>query len=209
MRGYAFRGKGTPPVRWTDARDDLLKNSTPWFKRSSELAWASNTGAGPFRRFFLNGHQKAQAKWPGPLPASVLFPDTTRHDQSVHVDFDRQCHQKYQLHIHGHAAATSLKYRLACGSLVFLVENPYTEFWHETIRDFENVVIVKYDGSDLLEKLQWAVDHDNEAQRIAANGAALVENVLSDSMISCYWALVLKRFAQLALKFKKSCLVSR
>eukprot|EP00614_Pseudopedinella_elastica_P033387 CAMPEP_0172643142 /NCGR_PEP_ID=MMETSP1068-20121228/235591_1 /TAXON_ID=35684 /ORGANISM="Pseudopedinella elastica, Strain CCMP716" /LENGTH=518 /DNA_ID=CAMNT_0013457127 /DNA_START=38 /DNA_END=1594 /DNA_ORIENTATION=- len=105
----------------------------------------------------------------------------------------------------GHSAAASLKYRLACGSLVFVVESPFVEFWYETLRHRENVIFVKADASDFLEQLEWVAGHEEQAEKIAAAGSRLVKSVLSEDSIDCYWALVFTRYVKLYRRYQALC----
>lgn len=58
----------------------------------------------------------------------------------------------------------------ADGSLVLKQDSPYYEWYQQELSPW--VHFVPFDGSeeDLLSKLQWAKEHDNEAQEIAARG---------------------------------------
>jgi hypothetical protein len=46
-----------------------------------------------------------------------------------------------------------------------------------------NYVPVKYDLSDLLEKLEWARNHEEEAAAIAANGQMLAKHVFRQESV--------------------------
>jgi len=81
----------------------------------------------------------------------------------------------------------------------------FAEFWFEGLKDGVNVIVVKHDGSDLLERLQWAKDHDKDARRIAQEGATLVAAALTDFKVDCYWALVVRRYIELHRRFTAAC----
>jgi len=111
---------------------------------------------------------------------------------------------RYQLHIAGHSCAASLKYRLACGSLVFLVKSPFEEFWYGVLRHRVNVVFVEADGSDFLEQLAWVLSRPVEAEAIAGAGAEVARTTLAEEKIDCYWALATRRYLHLASGWTRS-----
>ncbi len=57
-------------------------------------------------------------------------------------------------------------------------------------------VPLSYDGSDLLQKIQWARQHDAEAQQIAQNARAYAEANLVDENIACYVNRLLTAYAK-------------
>ena len=74
------------------------------------------------------------------------------------------------------------------GALVFVVASPI-QHWlvppyaANLFQEYVHYVPVKYDLSDLLEKLQWARDHDEEAAGIAANGKMLAKRVFNQESV--------------------------
>ena len=59
---------------------------------------------------------------------------------------------------------------------------------------------LSYDGSDLLEKIEWAREHDAEVQQIVANARAFAEENFTDENIACFVYRLLSLYAQ-AQKF--------
>ena len=90
-----------------------------------------------------------------PLPTEIVF--QARHAPAFHVPFQEMCGSKYQLHIAGHSCAASLKYKLACGSLVFVARNPYVEFWYSALNSSagnpQSIIWLEPDGNDFIRKL--------------------------------------------------------
>lgn len=75
-----------------------------------------------------------------------------------HVD-----HQyKYQINIDGTVAAYRLPYLLAGDSVVLKQDSGYYEHFYNELRPWEHYIPVRADLGDLLEKIQWARDHDEE-----------------------------------------------
>ena len=53
------------------------------------------------------------------------------------------------------------------------------------------------DLSDLVEKVEWAIEHDSEAKAIAQRGFEFVREFLRPQRIACYWAHLLTGYGQL------------
>ena len=71
---------------------------------------------------------------------------------------------KYQVNIDGTVAAYRLPYLLAGDSLVLKQDSSYYEFFYNELKPYEHYVPFQRDLGDLLEKLQWAKDHDAEVR---------------------------------------------
>uniref|UniRef100_A0A8C7WU26 Protein O-glucosyltransferase 2 n=1 Tax=Oryzias sinensis TaxID=183150 RepID=A0A8C7WU26_9TELE len=93
-----------------------------------------------------------------------------KHDESLygplvkHVSFFDFFKYKYQINIDGTVAAYRLPYLLAGDSVVFKVDSAYYEHFYKQLRAWEHYVPVRADLGDLLEKIQWARDHDSEVR---------------------------------------------
>jgi hypothetical protein len=61
-----------------------------------------------------------------------------------------------------------------------MVTHPDNDFWfRKYLVPMVNYVPIKYDLSDLVEKLDWLVSHDEEAQRIALASKDLTTRIFS------------------------------
>jgi protein glucosyltransferase len=83
------------------------------------------------------------------------------------------------------------------GSLVFKQKASLFEFWEPDLVPFEHYVPVNEDLSNLVEMVEWALNHDDQAQRIAMNGVRFVKEKLGEERIMCYWAELLTRYGSL------------
>ena len=73
---------------------------------------------------------------------------------------------KYQINIDGTVAAYRFPYLLAGDSLVLKQDSPYYEFFYNEFKPYEHYVPFNRDLSDLLEKIQWAREHDKEVSHV-------------------------------------------
>ena len=75
------------------------------------------------------------------------------------------CQYKYQLNIDGTVAAYRLPYLLAGDSVVLKQDSKYYEFFYKQLKPYEHYIPFKADLSDLLDRIQWAKDHDAEVTK--------------------------------------------
>lgn len=73
----------------------------------------------------------------------------------------------------------------------------FEEYFNDWIRPYEHYIPVKPDLSDLVEKVHWAIEHDDEARRIQETGKLFTERVMTDSQNDCYFAAMLLEWARL------------
>jgi hypothetical protein len=68
-----------------------------------------------------------------------------------------------------------------------MVTHPDNEYWFKKyLVPMVHYVPIQYDLSDLHEKLQWLVDHDNEAKKIAENAMKFSKTVFSSEFQKAY-----------------------
>ncbi|KAJ7600407.1 glycosyl transferase family 90-domain-containing protein [Mycena floridula] len=85
---------------------------------------------------------------------------------------------------------------LRSGSLVFK-SSIFTEYFNSYLTPFLHFVPVLPDLSDLVEKVRWAMEHEEEARLIQEVGREFAERVLTDAQNDCYFSLVLLEWARL------------
>uniref|UniRef100_A0A8C6V6G3 Protein O-glucosyltransferase 2 n=1 Tax=Neogobius melanostomus TaxID=47308 RepID=A0A8C6V6G3_9GOBI len=99
-----------------------------------------------------------------------------KHDESLygplvkHVSFFDFFKYKYQINIDGTVAAYRMPYLLAGDSVVLKQDSGYYEHFYSQLQPWEHYIPIRADLGDLLEKIQWAKDHDEEARRISQKG---------------------------------------
>ena len=83
------------------------------------------------------------------------------------------------------------------GSLVFKQQATLYEFWETELVPFEHYIPVEEDLSNLVEMIEWALQNDDQAKKIAANGLRFVREKLGEERIFCYWAELLTKYGAL------------
>ncbi|KAK5861364.1 hypothetical protein PBY51_022769 [Eleginops maclovinus] len=125
-----------------------------------------------------------------------------KHDESLygplvkHVSFFDFFKYKYQINIDGTVAAYRLPYLLAGDSVVLKQDSGYYEHFYNRLHPWEHYIPVRADLGDLLEKIQWAREHDEEAKKIALAGQQFARNNLMGNSIFCYYYKLYKGYAK-------------
>lgn len=96
----------------------------------------------------------------------------------------------------GTVAAYRFPYLLAGGSVVIKQESQYYEHFYNDLVPNTHYISMKRDLSDLVEKLQWAIENDKEAYMIASNGQKFANENLLPQHIFCYHAHLLNEFSK-------------
>ncbi|KAJ6527546.1 glycosyl transferase family 90-domain-containing protein [Mycena sp. CBHHK59/15] len=102
---------------------------------------------------------------------------------------------KYLLDVDGNTFSGRYLGLLRSGSLVFK-STAFEEYFNDWLRPYEHYIPVKPDLSDLVEKVEWAIAHDDEARLIQEVGTQFAQRVLTDAQNDCYFAAVLLEWAR-------------
>lgn len=92
----------------------------------------------------------------------------------------------------GSVAAYRLPYLLAGDSVVLKQDSPYFEHFYRDLIPDVHYVPFKRDLSDLIDKIKWLIDNDEEAQKISLQGRQFARENLMPKDIFCYYAVLLK-----------------
>lgn len=109
-----------------------------------------------------------------------------------------QARYKYILNIDGHVSAFRLSLELSMGSVVLLQEHTvgttnYRMWFHRMLQPYVHYVPVKKDLSDVLEKIEWCTQHDDECRQMAENARAFYEKFLTRDGVLDYFQYLLTR----------------
>ncbi len=100
------------------------------------------------------------------------------------------------INIDGAAAAYRLPFLMLGGSLVLLQNSPFYEHWNVHFIPNQHFIPVKRDFSDLLEKLEWARQHDSEARAIAVAGVEAARKIVTPESVFSYTEQMLLQYTQ-------------
>jgi hypothetical protein len=94
---------------------------------------------------------------------------------------------KYQIDIDGNTNAWSALFnKLLSGSVVLKVASPhhFRQWYYDELVPWVNYVPIQSDMSDLVEKVHWLIDHDDEAMEIGINGKKLATKLTYDEELN-------------------------
>nr|XP_036876105.1 protein O-glucosyltransferase 3 isoform X2 [Manis javanica] len=103
---------------------------------------------------------------------------------------------KYQVNVDGTVAAYRYPYLMLGDSLVLKQDSPYYEHFYMALKPWKHYVPIKRNLSDLLEKLKWAKENDEEAKKIAKEGQFTARDLLQPHRLYCYYYRVLQKYAE-------------
>ncbi|CAK5266207.1 unnamed protein product [Mycena citricolor] len=103
---------------------------------------------------------------------------------------------KFALDVDGHTFSGRFLGLLRSGSLVFKA-TAFTEYFSDWLRPYEHYIPVRIDLADLVEKVEWAIAHEEQARQIQLNGLHFAERVMTDRQNDCYLAAALLEWARL------------
>ncbi|KAK9401736.1 KDEL motif-containing protein 1 [Crotalus adamanteus] len=176
----------------------------PWEEKNTTAIWRGRDSRK--ERLEL---VKMSRKFPEIIDAAFTNFFFFKHDESLygpivkHISFFDFFKSKYQINIDGTVAAYRLPYLLAGNSLVLKQDSIYYEHFYNELQPWKHFVPFKNDLSDLMEKLQWAKDHDEEAKNIAKAGQEFARNSLMGDHIFCYYFKLFQEYAKLQVSDPK------
>ncbi|XP_012782423.2 protein O-glucosyltransferase 3 [Ochotona princeps] len=103
---------------------------------------------------------------------------------------------KYQVNVDGTVAAYRYPYLMLGDSLVLKQDSPYYEHFYMALKPWKHYVPVKRNLSDVLEKVKWAKENDEEAEKIAKAGQLTARELLQPHRLYCYYYSVLQEYAK-------------
>jgi hypothetical protein len=119
----------------------------------------------------------------------MMSPSVSRKD---HLQY------KYLVDVDGNSCSFERYFwLLLSNSLVLKQMSPNVQWYYGGLEPYKHYVPVKSDLSDLLEKIQWAQAHDEEAKLMAEEATRFVEENLSPEDTLLYLSCLLKEYAAL------------
>jgi len=104
-----------------------------------------------------------------------------RSDLAKHFEY------KYIFILDGNCIASAHQWVFGSGSVPIMITHPDNEYWFKKyLVPMVHYVPIQYDLSDLHEKLQWLVAHDNEAKKIAESAMKFSKTVFSAEFQKAY-----------------------
>ncbi|KAI8616441.1 lipopolysaccharide-modifying protein, partial [Chytriomyces sp. MP71] len=112
------------------------------------------------------------------------------------VPFDKTLNFKFLLVLDGNGWPARLQSYLHTNSVV-VYNGIFRDFFNWQLEPFVHYVPVRLDLSDLEERVQWLMDHDEEARKISENARFVMAQVNRIETLQCYAGLFLLEYARL------------
>ena len=127
----------------------------------------------------------------------------TRRDKigfplSKFVPMSEQMRNKYVINTSGHAAASRFMYLMKMKVLILKIEPirpEVDELWFfPLLKAGEDYISIKSDLSDLIEKINWCIAHDEQCKNIAKSAYKKYRTLLTKSNVLNYYAYCINSF---------------
>lgn len=115
------------------------------------------------------------------------------------VDMNKQLKYKYLINIDGHSKVNRESYLLQTGCLILNVESKYVignQRWYDHLLiPYVHYVPIKYDLSDLEEKIIWCRNNDTKCKEIVNNAKKIYDEYFSKEGLMKYCSNVLNNIS--------------
>ena len=116
---------------------------------------------------------------------------------STFLSPEEQYSYKYVINVDGHVSSYRLSRELDSGCCLLLVASKYKLWYRHMLKPFEHYVPVRSDLSDLIDKIKWCKNHDEQCKQIAQNAKQFYKTYINKDGILDY-------LQQLLISLKKS-----
>jgi len=130
----------------------------------------------------LYGYDRGDAKLTNSWSQYKPIPNEYFGNQVYHPEFYKY---KIFLIVDGNVIASNHMWGFASGAVPFLISNA-TCWFIPYIIPFVHYIPIKYDLSDLKEKIEWVINNDSEAEQIAKNAVEISRKIFSSEFQKNY-----------------------
>ncbi|XP_020113732.1 O-glucosyltransferase rumi isoform X1 [Ananas comosus] len=169
----------------------LGAQAVKWKKRAKTSYWKGNPNVeSPVRTALLSCNDSKT--W----GARIMRQDWGEESSSgfQKSKLSSQCNHRYKIYAEGYAWSVSLKYILSCGSLAFVVDPQYEDFFSRGLVPKENYWPVS--SADLCRSIKSAVDwgnaHPSQAEAIGKRGQKLMQDLDMDRVYDYMYHLIVE-----------------
>ena len=105
---------------------------------------------------------------------------------------------KYQILIDGNTASWPRAYwQYQCNSVVFKQNSNFIVWHNDLFKPWIHYIPFKQDCSDLIDKINWAINNDSTAEQIARNANEIAKSCLQYSDILVYFYALINEYTKL------------
>jgi hypothetical protein len=130
---------------------------------------------------FVRTPYSSRDDWFGNKGNVIKYYDKRYTGSCQPVSLTEFINHKYIIIIDGYLISSSLQWIFGSGSVPILITNPLTDFWFKHLLiPFENYVPIDHTLGDLKSTIQYLVDNDDVAERIAKNAKEFSKKIFSN-----------------------------
>lgn len=196
--GYSSSDK-TSSIKENLLRVEIAEKeeASTWGNKTNQLLWRDDTRKEPDLRDrlikLINGKPWADVKH--------LRVGAQASMENQYNVLPEHCNYKYIAQTEG-KSDSGLKYLQMCRSVIISHKLDWVQHYYHLLRSSgsqQNFVQVEHDWSDLEEKMEWLLKHDNDAKRIADNSVRIFrERYLTLAAEVCYWRRLIQEWARVS-----------
>lgn len=173
-----------------------VQKKSEWAEKQEGLTWAKKVKKLLWRGAPNMGHEirdkllevTSGKPWSDVRGLTWSDADSKLHDYKTMPD---HCGYKYVAQTEGNTYSGRLKYLQSCRSVVVSHKLEWIQYYYHLMKPSgpdQNFVQVESDWSDLEDKMQYLLAHDEESERIADNSVKTFrERYLTPAAEACYW----------------------
>lgn len=194
--------------------DEVLKSNTeyPWERKLNKAIWHGLIDEGYSRKYWESAPKtkllKIAEKYPNLL--DIKF-DIISNDN---ISLKNQISKRYPFALLSRPEET-FKYKitismetnygltnpdflfsLLSNSVPLKTKSTNVMWFYTLLKDGEDYINIAPDISDVLEKIEWVKDHDNEAKIIAEKGSKNIQKEITPAHLMLYWHKLLETYAK-------------
>lgn len=186
----------------------------PWSKKINQAVWRGSRTGGDFTLENFLSFPRSKT-----IELSLKFPELINArfgDYAFSPEVQRQAYApffgdtlpmqshiqyKYQLLIDGNSCAYSGGFwRLFSNSVVLKQASDSVQWYYRALQPYIHFIPINADMSNLVEMIQWALNHDAEAEQISTRAQAFAQENLHDFRILQYLHQLLLEYSKLPHK---------
>ncbi|KAJ5960644.1 CAZyme family GT90 [Penicillium vulpinum] len=176
-------------AEWAEEEEGLT-----WSNKTAKLLWRGVPNMGPTIRNKLMRVTKDKS-W---ADVKALVWDDKESLKNDYKTMPQHCEYQYVAQTEGNTYSGRLKYLQSCRSVVVSHELQWIQHYYHLMKSSgpeQNFVQVRRDWSDLEQKMQHLLSHDDEAKRIADNSVQVFrERYLTPAAEVCYWRRLMREW---------------
>jgi hypothetical protein len=199
---------------WPRLYSDILgaNSKYPWNRKIEKAFWRGSSTGGVYTRENWQDFPRVklvELSIENPNLLDAKFTALAQHDYIAEIISEKfplaiavsqSDHVKYKIQVSIDPNSTSLSgflWRLLSSSLVLRQKSNNAQWFYPLLHEGQHYIAIEHDMSDLLDKVKWALEHDEEAKNIAFAGSELIKNEITPDHLYLYWGRLLSEYSKL------------